>query len=179
MQRKRRSRRNQINKRILRCELAYITPEDWQPDIETQERLFPGIRAICIHLFVAMDIDEGIPLEIPQNDKADAIQSVSAYRVLLTELTFRQIGRLPEALKQAVWDYIDNETDDERLEGPALDLLYGCVRRAEREMDLSVFKNMTQVKIIWHAIKGAYGRQFEVSDETIFDNFEDVSDEPE
>ena len=178
MQRKRRNRRNNINKRILRCELAYITPEDYQPDIETQERLFPGIRAICIHLFVAMDIDEGIPLEIPQNDKADAIKSVSAYRVLLTELTFRQIGRLPEALKQTVWDYIDDDAENERLEGPALDLLHGCVRRAEKEMDLSVFKNMTQVKIIWHAIKGAYGRQFEVSDEAIFDNFEDASDAP-
>ena len=178
MQRKRRNRRNNINKRILRCELAYITPEDYQPDIETQERLFPGIRAICIHLFVAMDIDEGIPLEISQNDKADAIKSVSAYRVLLTELTFRQIGRLPEALKQTVWDYIDDDAENERLEGPALDLLHGCVRRAEKEMDLSVFKNMTQVKIIWHAIKGAYGRQFEVSDEAIFDNFEDASDAP-
>ena len=178
MQRKRRNRRNNINKRILRCELAYITPEDYQPDIETQERLFPGIRAICIHFFVAMDIDEGIPLEISQNDKADAIKSVSAYRVLLTELTFRQIGRLPEALKQTVWDYIDDDAENERLEGPALDLLHGCVRRAEKEMDLSVFKNMTQVKIIWHAIKGAYGRQFEVSDEAIFDNFEDASDAP-
>ena len=178
MQRKKRSRRNKINKRILRCELAYITPDDCQPDLETQERLFPGIRAVCIHLFVAMDVDEGIPLEISQNDKADAIKSVSAYRVLLTELTFRQIGRLPEALKQTVWNYIDNDAESERLEGPALDLLYGCVRRAENEMDLSVFKNMTQVKIIWHAIKGAYGRQFEISDETIFDNFEDASEAP-
>ena len=117
-------------------------------------------------------------MEIPQNDKADAIKSVSAYRVLLTELTFRQIGRLPEALKQTVWDYIDDDAENERLEGPALDLLYGCLRRAENEMDLSVFKNMTQVKIIWHAIKGAYGRQFEVSDEAIFDNFEDANDAP-
>lgn len=57
-------------------------------------------------------------------------------------------------------------------------LLYGCVRRAEKEMDLSVFKNMTQIKIIWHAIKGAYGQQFEVSDEAIFDNFEDANDAP-
>lgn len=178
MQRKRPKRRNKIDKRILRCELAYITPDDCQPDLETQERLFPGIRVICIHLFVAMDVDEGIPLKIPQDDKADAIKSVSAYRVLLTELTFRQIGRLPEALKQTIWDYIDNDAEDGRLEGPALDLLYGCVRRAENEVDMSVLQNMTQVKIIWHAIKRAYGSQFEVSDEAIFDTFEDASDAP-
>ena len=115
MQRKRRNRQNKIDKRILRCELAYITPDDYQPDLETQERLFPGIRVICIHLFVAMDVDEGIPLKIPRN-KADAIKSVSAYRVLLTESTFHQIGRLPEALKQTIWDYIDNDVEDERLE---------------------------------------------------------------
>lgn len=179
MQRKRRSKRNQIDKRILRCELAYITPNDYQPDIEIQERLFPGIRVVCIHLFVAMDVDEGIPLEIPQNNKADAIKTVSAYRVLLTQLTFYQIARLPEALKQAIWDYIDSDTEDGRLEGPALDLLHGCVRRAENEMDLSVLQNMPQVKMIWHGIKRAYGSQFEVSDEAIFDNFEDASDTPE
>ena len=37
-------------------------------------------------------------------------------------------------------------------------------------------QNMSQVKRIWHAIKGAYGRQFGVSNEAIFDNFEDASD---
>ena len=178
MQRKRRSRKNKIDKRILRCELAYIMPDDYQPDLETQERLFPGIRVICIHLFVAMDVDEGIPLEIQQHDKADAIKSVSAYRVLLTELTFRQIGRLPEALKQTIWDYIDNDAEEDQLEGPALDLLYGCVRRAEKEMDMSVLQNMTQVKMIWHGIKRAYGSQFEISDEAIFDNFEETNDAP-
>ena len=175
MQRKRRNRQNKIDKRILRCELAYITPDDCQPDLETQERLFPGIRVICIHLFVAMDVDEGIPLKIPPN-KADAIKSVSAYRVLLTESTFHQIGRLPEALKQTIWNHIDNDVEDERLEETASDLLYGCVRRAEKEMDISMLQNMSQVKMIWHAIKGAYGRQFEVSNEAIFDNFEDASD---
>ena len=177
MQRKRQNRQNKIDKRILRCELAYITPDDCQPDLETQERLFPGIRVICIHLLVAMDVDEGIPLKIPRN-KADAIKSVSAYRVLLTELTFHQIGRLPEALKQTIWDHIDNDVEDERLEETASDLLYGCVRRAEKEMDISMLQNMSQVKMIWHAIKGAYGRQFEVSNEAIFDNFEDASDAP-
>ena len=175
MQRKRRNRRKKINKRILRCELAYITPDGCQPDLETQERLFPGIRAICIHLFVALDVDEGVPLKIPRN-RADAIKSVSAYRVLLTESTFHQIDRLPEALKQTIWDHIDNDVEDERLEETASDLLYGCVRRAEKEMDISMLQNMSQVKMIWHAIKGAYGRQFEVSDEVIFDNFEDASD---
>ena len=175
MQRKRRNRRKKINKRILRCELSYITPDDYHPDLETQERLFPGIRAICIHLFVALDVDEGVPLKIPRN-RADAIKSVSAYRVLLTESTFHQIDRLPEALKQTIWDHIDNDVEDERLEETASDLLYGCVRRAEKEMDISMLQNMSQVKMIWHAIKGAYGRQFEVSDEVIFDNFEDASD---
>lgn len=175
MQRKRRNRRKKINKRILRCELSYITPDGCHPDIETQERLFPGFRAVCIHLFVAMDVDEGIPLKIPR-DKADAIKSVSAYRVLLTESTFYQITRLPEALKQTVWDYIDNDVEDERLEEQALDLLDGCIWRAEKEMDISMVENMSQVKRIWHAIKGAYGRQFEVSDEVLFDNFEDASD---
>ncbi len=81
-----------------------------------------------------------------------------------------------EKTKQMVWDYIDNDVEDERLEGQTLDLLYGCVRRAEKEMDISVLQNMSQVKMIWHAIKGAYGRQFEVSNETIFDNLEDASD---
>ena len=98
MQRKRRNRRKKINKRILRCELSYITPDDYHPDLETQERLFPGFRAICIHLFVALDVDEGVPLKIPRN-RADAIKSVSAYRVLLTESTFHQIDRLPEAFE--------------------------------------------------------------------------------
>ena len=177
MQRKRRNRRKKINKRILRCELSYITPDDYHPDLETQERLFPGIRAICIHLFVALDVDEGVPLKIPRN-RADAIKSVSAYRVLLTESTFHQIDRLPEALKQTIWDHIDNDVEDERLEETASDLLYGCVRRAEKEMDISMLQNMSQVKMIWHAIKGAYGRQFEVSNEAIFDNFEDASDAP-
>lgn len=177
MQRKKRSKRNNIDKRILRCELAYITPEDCQPDLETQERLFPGIRAVCIHLFVAMDVDDGIPVEIAQDDKADAIRSISAYRVLLTELTFRQIGRLPEALREAIWDYIDSDAEDVRLEGPALDLLYGCLRRAEGEMDVSVLQNMAQVKIIWQAIKRSCGSQFEVSDEAIFDSFADATDE--
>ena len=177
MQRKKRSKRNNIDKRILRCELAYITPEDCQPDLETQERLFTGIRAVCIHLFVAMDVDDGIPVEIAQDDKADAIKSISAYRVLLTELTFRQIGRLPEALREAIWDYIDSDAEDVRLEGPALDLLYGCLRRAEGEMDVSVLQNMAQVKIIWQAIKRSCGSQFEVSDEAIFDSFADATDE--
>ena len=177
MQRRRRNRRKKINKRILRCELSYITPDDYHPDLETQERLFPGFRAICIHLFVAMDVDEGIPLKIPRN-KADAIKTVSAYRVLLTESTFYQIVRLPEALKQKIWDHIDNDVEDERLEEQASDLLYSCVRRAEKEMDISMVQNMSQVKMIWHAIKGAYGRQFEVSNEVIFDNFDEVSDTP-
>ena len=177
MQRKRRNRRKKINKRILRCELAYITPDDCQPDLETQERLFPGFRAICIHLFVVMVVDEGIALKIPR-DKADAIKSVSAYRVLLTESTFHQIGRLPDALKQTIWDHIDGDDGDEELEEQASDLVYDCVRRAEKEMDLSMVENMSQVKMIWHAIKGAYGRQFEVSNEVIFDNFEDASDAP-
>ena len=177
MQRKRRNRRKKINKRILRCELSYITPDDCHPDLETQERLFPGFRAICIHLFVALDVDEGIPLKIPRN-RADAIKSVSAYRVLLTESTFHQIVRLPEALKQTIWDHIDNDVEDERLEETASDLLYDCVRRAEKEMDISMLQNMSQVKMIWHAIKGAYGRQFEVSNEVIFDNLEDASDAP-
>ena len=177
MQRKRRSKRNNIDKRILMCELAYITPDDCQPDLATQERLFPGVHAVCIHLFVAIDVDDGIPLEILKDDKADEIKSVSAYRVLLTELTFRQIRRLPGALKQAIWDYIDSDSEDECLEGPALDLLYGCLRRAEGEIDLSVLQNMTQVQTIWHAIKGAYGSQFEVSDTAIFDSFEDATDE--
>ena len=176
MERKRRNRHLKINKRILRCELAYIAPDDCRPDLETQERLFPGMRSICIHLFVAMDVDEGIPLKIPQNDKADAIKSISAYRVLLTVLTFRQIGRLPEVLRQTIWDYIENDAENERLEGPVLDLLYGCVRRAEDEMDISLVQDMTQVKIIWHGIKRAYGSQFEISDEAIFDTFEDVTD---
>ena len=81
-------------------------------------------------------------------------------------------------MKQTIWDHIDNDVEDERLEETASDLLYGCVRRAEKEMDISMLQNMSQVKMIWHAIKGAYGRQFEVSNEAIFDNFEDASDAP-
>ena len=173
MQRKKRRKQPKINKRILRCELSCITPEGCKPDLDTQQRLFPGFRAICLHLFVALDVEEGLPLKLPQN-KADAIKTVSAYRVLLTELTFYQIARLPDALKQTIWDHIDDDSDDEALEGQALDLLYNCVRRAKKEMDLSVVQNLTQVKLIWHKIKGAYGRQFEVSDEAIFDTFEDV-----
>ena len=49
-------------------------------------------------------------------------------------------------------------------------------RNRRKKINKRMLQNMSQM--IWHAIKGAYGRQFEVSDEVIFDNFEDASDAP-
>lgn len=89
-----------------------------------------------------------------------ALKILSAYRVLLTQATLKQIHQ------RNLYVDIDDPTD------AVLEVLEACVEAAEHRLP----KNLTQKTVdqIWNSIKGAYGGKHRPPDAEIFDEFENT-----
>ena len=95
-----------INKGILRLEFAQIAPA-FMPDWDTQMRFNPGAFYEFVYQYVCLHIDTyGTVIPIPRKK---ALKTLSAYRVLLTQATLKQIHQ------KNLYINID-DPDDEILE---------------------------------------------------------------
>ena len=142
-----------INKRILRLEFAEIAPPAFIPDWDTQMRFNPGMFYEFVHHYVCLHIDTyGTVIPIPRKKP---LKTLSAYRVLLTQGTLKQIHQ------RNLYLDIDDPTDE------ILEVLEACVEAAENRLPENLSRKT--VDRIWNSIKTAYGGKQSPPDVEIFD----------
>ena len=130
-----------INKRILRLEFTEISSSAFIPDGDTQTRLDPGAFYESAYQYVDFHIEKyGTVIPIPREK---ALKTLSAYRVLLTQETLKQIH--PKNL------YLDIDAPNDEV----LAVLKACVDAAENK--LPQYLSRKTIDRIWNRIKGAYG----------------------
>ena len=141
------------NKRILRLEFAEIAPPAFIPDWDTQVRFDSGVFYESIYQYVCLHIDTyGTVIPIPRKQP---LKALSAYRVLLTQGTLKQIHQRNL--------YVDIDDPDDGV----LEVLEVCVEAAEHRLP----ENFSQKTVdrIWNSIKTAYGGKQSPPDAEIFD----------
>ena len=142
-----------INKRILRLEFAEIAPPAFIPDGDTQARFDPGLFYESVYQYVNFHIETyGAVIPIPRKKP---LKTLSAYRVLLTQATLKQIHR-----KNL---YLDLDAPNNEV----LEVLEACVEAAEHKLPEHL--SQKTVNRIWNSIKTVYGGKRSPPDAEIFD----------
>ena len=142
-----------INKRILRLEFVEIAPPAFIPDGDTQVRFDPGAFYESVYQYVCLHIEKyGTVIPIPRKK---ALKTLSAYRVVLTQATLKQIHQ------RNLYLDIDDPTDE------VLEALEECVEAAENRLPENLSRKT--VDRIWNSIKTAYGGEHSPPDAEIFD----------
>ena len=142
-----------INKRILRLEFTKIAPPAFIPDRDTQVRFDPGAFYESVYQYVCLHIEKyGTVIPIPRKKP---LKTLSAYRVLLTQATLKQIHQRNL--------YVDIDDPDDGV----LEVLEACVAGAAHRLPENLSRKM--VDRIWNSIKGAFGGKYRPSDAEIFD----------
>ncbi|MCY4570172.1 MAG: hypothetical protein OXD49_17940 [Candidatus Poribacteria bacterium] len=78
-----------INKRILRLEFTEIAPPPFMLDGDTQARFDPGAFYESVYQYVCLHIEKhGTVIPTPRKKP---LKTLSAYRVVLTQGTLKQI----------------------------------------------------------------------------------------
>ena len=171
----RRKRRPTVNQYALQAEYMRITPDDQIPPLDVF--LSPeAFRFAFIHDGVLSHVDVfGIPEELQAHDveKYISIPRVSCYIVLVTQLAFQKINQLPTAFKDAVWQGIDDfQLNDDDLPDVILLIVTHYVGEALGEINCKELTNKQVSDLLWNRIKSAYGREYVVEDNEIFDMFD-------
>ena len=112
---------------------------------------------VCLHIE-----KHGTVIPIPRKKP---LKTLSAYRVLLTQGTLKQIHQ------KNLYVDIDDPGD------AVLEVLEECVAAAEHRLP----ENLSQKTVdrIWNSIKGAYGGKHRRPDAEIFDQFKSINlDDP-
>ncbi len=170
-----RKRRPTVNKYALQAEYIRITPDEKIPPLE--EAPAPeALHFALIHDIVVTHVDVfGIPEELQAHgtDKAIVVPRVSCYIVLVTQLAFQKINRLPAAFKNAVWQSIDDfHFNDDELPDVLMLIVTHYVGEALGEVNCKELRNKNVSATLWNRIKSAYGREHIAKDDEIFDLFE-------
>ena len=114
-----------------------------------------GVFYESVYHYVCLHIDTyGTVIPIPRKK---ALKTLSAYRVLLTQATLKQIHR-----KNL---YLVDAPDDAVLE-----VLEACVEGSRAQTPGDSLKKT--VDRIWNSVKTAYGGKYSPPDAEIFDEFE-------
>ena len=173
----RKKRRTTLNKYALQAEYMRITPDHRTPLLE-EEIPSEAFRVIFIHNGVVNYIDAfGLPEELHANDteKNISIPRVSCFVVLVTQLAFQKINRLPTAFKNAVWDGIDDIfLNDDEIPDVILVIVTHYISEAIEEINHKELTNTQVSDQIWNRIKSAYGSEYAAEDDEIFDDFYEV-----
>ena len=160
--------RPKINKSVLKCECMNITPNGYAPDIFTQMRLNPRPFVFAIHQLVICHLAE-TGIKIPDGgDKATNVKRACVYRTMLTDILLKQIDRLPQEDKNAV--YSDPET--------GFPIIKNCLTEAQDNFVFGLLKPST-VNRIWNGIRCAYGSKHAAPQEIILSTFNVIEREPE
>ena len=158
--------RPKINKCVLRCECMTITPNGYAPDMLTQMRLSPKPFVFAIHQLVVHHLWQ-TGIRIPGGkDKATDIKQACVYRTVLTDLLLKQINRLPQEEKNAV--YADPEQ--------GFPIIRDCLTETENNFVFRLMKPST-VNRIWNKIRCAYGSRHAAPLEVILAGFKRVERE--
>lgn len=160
-----------IDKRTLRMECQHISPDGYAPDIDTQMRFSPGELTEYVHEAVADFIDDTDPVWRIPTDKPENVKGFSVYRVLLTTLVFKVIGRLPKKRATAFREAYA-EDDGETF----CDILDDCIEEATGWLQQTKAPTQKDINVIWNRIKTAYGGKHAPPDEAIFERYE-IEDE--
>ena len=137
-----------INKRFLRLEFIKIVPSAFIPNRDTQVRFDPGAFYESVYQYVNFHIEKyGTVMPIPRQK---ALKVLSAYRVLLTQATLKQIHQ-----KNL---YVDIDDPGKVLEA--------CVGAAEHKLPENLSRKT--VDRIWNSIKTVYGGEQSPPDVEIF-----------
>ena len=160
--------RPKINKCVLKCECMNITPNGYAPDIFTQMRLNPRPFVFAIHQLVICHLAE-TGIKIPDGgDKATNVKQACVYRTMLTDILLKQIDRLPQEDKNAVYS-------DPKIGYP---IIKECLTEIEDNFVFGLMKPST-VNRIWHNIRCAYGRKHAAPQEIILSTFNVVERDQE
>lgn len=128
------------------------------PDEDTQTRFNPGAFYEFVYQYVCLHIEKyGTVIPIPRKKP---LKTLSAYRVLLTQATLKQIHR------ENLYIDIDDPSDG------VLEVLEACVEAAEHRLPENLSRKT--VDRIWNSIKGAYGGKHRPPDAEIFGEFENT-----
>jgi hypothetical protein len=173
----RKKRRTTLNKYALQAEYMRITPDHRTPLLE-EEILPEAFRFIFIHDGVVNYIDTfGVPeeLQVHDTEKNISIPRVSCFIVLVTQLAFQKINRLPTAFKNAVWDGIDDIfLNDDEIPDVILLIVMHYIGEAIEGINHKELTNPQVSDPLWNRIKSVHGSEYAAEDDEIFDNFYEV-----
>ena len=177
----RKKKQTTIDKRILQAECVRITPDHCALHFHEELHRNADFRIGFIHHGVVTHVEEiGIPEELGVHDatKDIAIPRLSCFIVLITQVVFHHINRLPALFKHAVWATVD-DIINERSEIPEvlLVIVASCIEKAAGEINYTQLKSETVLNRLWNSIKSAYGEKYAPSDIEIFDSFYESEEE--
>jgi hypothetical protein len=176
----RKKRQTTIDKRVLRAECLRILPDGC-----VQEEMLKDfdLQIGFVHQGVVAHVEEiGIPEELEAHDAAKdiSIPRVSCFIVLVTQVAFHNINRLPTVFRDAVWETIDDIIyESAEIPDILLFVIGNCIEKAMEEVSYNQLKSESLLNQLWNSIKSACGEKHVVSDIEIFDNFYDSDEDSE